>query len=108
MVRPLRPTLSIDKTDKIRRQTDVAMKESAHAQLEFLKTELDISTTLADRARTTRSPEVRERNRLNARKAYDTFVRGLERVSVDSADAEDLTKKVERLRVLLRELGEKL
>ena len=89
-------------------KTAVAVKRSNRAQLEFLRAELGVSSAFANRALTTKSAEVRERNRLNARKGFDTFVHHLNDVTTNPAEAEVLIRGVERLRSLLRKLGEKV
>ena len=85
-----------------------SIDQSNRVQIDFLRTELDISIAFADRALATNDPWARERNRLNARQGYDTFNAGLDRVTIEPSELEVMSQTAERLRTLLKELGEKL
>lgn len=93
---------------KLRRETMSAIEDSNRVQIDFLKTELDVATAFANRALATNDSDTRERNRSNARQGYETIIHGLERVSVQAPDAQTFTNGLERLRTLLRDIGEKL
>ncbi len=49
-----------------------------------------------------------QRNRYNARKAYDSFLKFRVRVALSDADLAELEEMAARLRGALRQLGEKL
>jgi hypothetical protein len=75
---------------------------------EFLRIDLDVAITLADRARTALQPEVRERNRRNARRAYDTVVAFMTHTTITQPELDEINSRLQRLRVELKELGEVL
>ncbi len=73
---------------------------------EFLKNELQTGITFADLALTAKHDDRRERNKANARKAYDTALRFMGTLYPTPRITEDLTDLLERLRGQLKKLGE--
>ena len=76
------------------------------AEIEFLRAELLTGLTLSKIAREARHDDKRERNRLNARKAYDSILRFMPKVDIVSEDLMDIRSKLEQLRSELQLLGE--
>lgn len=78
--------------------------------VDFLLTELDTGLTFARLALAARSdnPQKRERNRKNARKAYDSLLRFQARTAFSSPEKTRLEEGKKELRAALRSLGEKL
>lgn len=73
---------------------------------EFLKCELQTGITFADLALTAKHDDRRERNRANARKAYDTALRFMGTLSPAPESTAELKHLIERLRAQLKRLGE--
>lgn len=76
------------------------------ASLKFLRTELQTGVTFAHLALTAKYGDRVERNRANARLAYDTALRFLETITPESAS--ELDAQFKHLRAQLTELGERL
>ena len=74
--------------------------------MKFLKTELQTGITFADVALTARYADKVERNKANARKAYDTALRFLEKTRPECAS--QLETLIKHLRSKLEALGESL
>lgn len=74
--------------------------------LEFLKTELETGHTFAKLALSAKYRDKLERNKANARKAYDTALKFLGSSSVDAASAVEINRLLEDLRAKLGDLGE--
>jgi len=72
----------------------------------FLRTELDTGLTLARIARSAKRADKRNRNLLNARKAYEAVVRFMPGVMLTNGQTRELKNKLERLKKELRTLGE--
>jgi len=79
---------------------------SGAAEIEFLRAELLTGLTLSKIAREARHEEKRNRNRLNARKAYDSILHFMQKANVGSEELNDIRSKLEQLRSELRLLGE--
>jgi hypothetical protein len=78
------------------------------SMLQFLQSELETGMTFASLALDGQTEEKRERNRQNARKAYDTAKHFLEeRAPEEIATRPDLRDRLTTLRSLLVQLGEK-
>ena len=76
--------------------------------LGFLRTELETGLMLARIARSAKRADKRDRNLLNARKAYEAVLRFMPGVMLTTSQTEELKKKLERLKKELRALGEDL
>lgn len=72
----------------------------------FVKTELETGITFADIALSAKYPDKLKRNAANARKAYDTALKFMAKLSEKSLFAGTLDQLVKRLRSKLLELGE--
>jgi hypothetical protein len=78
------------------------------AMLQFLRAELETGMTFASLARDSRTEEKRDRNLVNARKAYDTAKHFLEEHAPEEVAARsDLLDRLTKLRSELVELGTK-
>jgi nucleoside phosphorylase len=74
--------------------------------LGFLRTELETGLTLARIARTAKQADKRNRNLLNARKAYEAVLRFMTGVILTTNQSRELKNELERLKKELRTLGE--
>jgi len=74
--------------------------------LGFLRTELETGLTLARIARSAKRPDKRNRNLLNAKKAYEAVLRFMRGVMLTNSQSRELKNKLERLKKELRTLGE--
>lgn len=72
----------------------------------FLNAELNTGLTLSRVAMGTRSQEKRDRNRVNARKAYDSILHYLPGSHLTTSEADDFELKLHELRSVLKSLGE--
>jgi hypothetical protein len=77
-----------------------------HIGTDFLITDLDTAMVFLDVAETTQIPEVAERNRGNARRAYDIVADLLSRVKIDEAERETINTKLAALRKRLEGAGQ--
>jgi hypothetical protein len=75
------------------------------AGLSFVLVELDLRATFCELALSTRDYKNKERNTCNARKAYDSAIHFLQRLSPDSAEQTLINEKFSRLNRLLKRLG---
>lgn len=83
-----------------------SLREFNRTGTEFLKVDVATGLTLAKAALTTGSAEKRERNQKSARKAYDTIVRILNKITPTEADAKELNDSLDELKANLVKLGE--
>jgi hypothetical protein len=74
--------------------------------LGFLRSELETGLTLARIARSSTRADKRNRNLLNARRAYEAVLRFMPGVILTTSQSRDLKNKLERLKKDLRTLGE--
>jgi acetylornithine/succinyldiaminopimelate/putrescine aminotransferase len=74
----------------------------------FLRTELLVGLTLTKIAMDAQHRDKIDRNRANARKAYDTVLRFMPRVSITRDEAIEINAKLAKLKSELRELGEEV
>jgi uncharacterized lipoprotein YehR (DUF1307 family) len=73
---------------------------------DFLKLDVETALTFTSIALQTKDAARKQRNRQSARRAYDTVMRFLERVSLSDQEAEGLAVKLDRLKADLKTLGE--
>lgn len=78
------------------------------AEIDFLRLEIDTGLTLAKIALDANRRDRRNRNRLNARKAYDTVLRFMPRVSLTPEEVSEMKIRVEHLKAELVRLGEEV
>lgn len=78
------------------------------AEVESLRAELDTGLTMAQIALDASHAEKTERNRTNARKAYDSLLHFIPRTQLEPEIADEIDVKLEQLRLKLHELGEVL
>lgn len=82
------------------------LPDLAKTGFEFLKAELATCNTLSDIALETDHPDKRQRNRKNARLAYDTVVRNQPRVLLTEEQTHYVSRTLLNLRKKLEQLGE--
>jgi hypothetical protein len=75
------------------------------AGLGFVLIELDLGATFCELALSTQNEKNKERNTRNGRKAYDSALHFLQRVSPDSAERALINGKFSHLDELLEQLG---
>ena len=73
---------------------------------DFLKVDIETALTFASLALQTGNSEKKQRNCRAARKAYDTVVSLIDRVTLDQNDAQFLSRNLRRLKSELVQLGE--
>ena len=78
------------------------------AEGDFLRSELRTGFTLTGIARDSRDRARAERNRANARKAYDAVLRFVPRVALSPDETNEINAKLEQLRSELQRLGEEV
>ena len=78
------------------------------AEVEFLRSELTTGLTLSKIALDADQQDKAERNRVNAKKAYDTVLRFIPRVSLSREETSEIKSKLAQLRAALERLGEPL
>ena len=81
-------------------------REFNRAGAEFLKVDAETGLTLARVALSTPNGEKKRRNQKSARKAYDTILRLLKRITPTDADARELNIRLHELKDDLIQLGE--
>ena len=74
---------------------------------DFLRIDVETALTFSQMALETDNPEKRDRNRRNARKAYDTITHLRGKVVFTAAQEEHMNEKTEHLKRDLTKLGEK-
>lgn len=84
------------------------MPDAGEAGVEFLRTELRTGLTMARIAFEAQSRDKLDRNRVNARKAYDTALRFLAKTPLREEEAEEIRGMITRLKAALMQLGEEL
>jgi hypothetical protein len=90
----------------------VAVRENATpreactaAHIDFVLSELDLGATFCEVALSTQDEETKERNIRNARKAYNSALHFLQRLSLGSAEEARIEEKALRLKGLFERLG---
>ena len=76
------------------------------AGTEFLRAELLVGITRAKIAQNTPDQDKKDRNRREARKAYDAILRFLPQTFLSQEEKEEIDFKLMELKVALRSLGE--
>jgi hypothetical protein len=84
------------------------MPDAGETGIEFLRTELRTGLTMARIALEAESRNKVDRNRANARKAYDTALRFIAKTPLTDEEAEEIRAMITRLKLALAELGEEL
>jgi hypothetical protein len=77
-------------------------------QIQFLLIEVDTATTFCSVAKSSANPERMKRNIANARTAYDTLLKFMDRANFDAASKSEFDHKFARLETLLRDLGQQV
>jgi hypothetical protein len=86
-----------------------AREQFENTMVQFIYSELETGITFASLALDSQTDEKRQRNRQNARKAFDTARHFLKQRAVEEIVAQpDLQERLNKLKQLLRELGEKV
>ena len=76
------------------------------ASVDFLFTDCDLAMTFLDVAGTTAIPETAQRNRQNARKAYNAILRAIPKLVLSAAERQSIENKLSALRTRLETAGE--
>jgi len=76
--------------------------------IDFIRVELSTGLLMSQMALSSATPAKRERNRANARKAYDALVRFLPRLHVPPTMMVEFNEKLVELKSRLQRLGEEL
>ena len=74
--------------------------------LNFLRSELETGLTLVRIAQSAKRADKRNRNLLNARKAYETVLRFMPGLVLTTSQSREMTNKLKRLKKELHALGE--
>ncbi len=86
---------------------ELLLKEQDRVLLDFLNVDLDTSMTMLGIASDPNSSsERKERNKYNARRAYDAISYFLAKVSSDNPERQKVTERLRLLRSSLERLGE--
>ena len=84
------------------------MKNIESGEIEFLRAEAQTGLTFAKIALSSRHQDKIDRNRANARKAYDTLLRFSPHGNATPEGWEDIKAKIEELKSHLQQLGEEV
>lgn len=88
------------------------MKEGTVVSLgagrDFLRAELLVGSTRANIAQNTSDESKKQRNRQEARKAYDAILRFLPHTFLSQEEKEQIDSKLTELKFVLRSLGEEV
>ena len=82
------------------------MLDTTTAGIQFLRTELSAGLTFSRIALHAKHAEKIDRNRINARKAYDALLHFTPETSIPAKDAEEIQAKMALLKADLQKLGE--
>ena len=77
-------------------------------EMEFLRTELQTGLTLSKIALEAADQDKIDRNRANARKAYDTLMHFMSKATLKAEDADEIRAGLAQLKSELQQLGEEL
>jgi uncharacterized protein YPO0396 len=100
-----------DHKDFFSRTTGPLAKEATKfhvATIGFLNTEADVGLNFAHLAADSRDAKKMVRNRCNAREAYDSVLKRLDRAAPTEEELEVIQQKMATLRELLKSLGERM
>ncbi|PYV69661.1 MAG: hypothetical protein DMG96_33370 [Acidobacteria bacterium] len=78
------------------------------AEIDFLRSELSTGLTLTGIAQDSRDRARADRNRANARKAYDAVLRFAPKVGLSPDETAEIKSKLAQLRSELQRLGEEV
>ena len=84
------------------------MPDAGETAVEFLRTELRTGLTMARIALEAQSKNKVDRNRANARKAYDSALHFLAKATLTEEEAEEIRGMITRLKLALADLGEQV
>lgn len=84
----------------------VKLVDPTPVEMDFLRSELRTGQTLAKIASDATYRDKSDRNRANARKAYDAVVRFAPRVNLSLEETEEIKSKLQELKSGLQTLGE--
>lgn len=84
------------------------MKNVENREIEFIRAEVLTGLTFAKIALGSRHQDKIDRNRVNARKAYDTLLRFMPRDNVTTEEWDEVRAKIAELKTQLQRLGEKV
>ena len=85
---------------------DDLIQETIDSARRLIHTELETGLTLARVASVARYQDKIDRNRANARKAYDTALKYIARTALPSGESAEIQHKLEKLKRELQQLGE--
>ena len=91
---------------KIQQLTDTG-RQLNETNVEFLKIDVQTALTFTNLALTSDNPEIINRNRKSARKAYDTILNLRARVTFTPSEEGYMAEMLSRLKNELKSLGEK-
>jgi len=82
--------------------------DTTPAEVQFIRAELLAGLTFARIARAANYQPKFERNRINARKAYDALLRFIPTTRLSARDADEVKSKLAELKADLQNLGENI
>jgi hypothetical protein len=85
--------------------TDLGL-DTTPAEVRFIRAELLTGLTFATIARAANYQAKIDRNRMNARKAYDVLLRFIPTTRLSASDADEVESKLAELKIYLQHLGE--
>ena len=91
---------------RTREQLLASKRQFNRTGTEFLKVDVVTGLTFAKAALDSRDEDKKLRNQKSARKAYDTIVRMLNKITPSKADAQQLHENLQQLKNDLIQLGE--
>lgn len=103
---PHQPKLPRQLPKRTREQLLASKRQFNRTGTEFLKVDAVTGLTFAKAALDSRDEEKKLRNQKSARKAYDTIVRMLNKITPSDADAQQLHESLHQLKNQLIQLGE--
>ena len=98
----------IEQSDKLIKQAVGGSTPASHSEMVFLRTELQTGLTLSKIALEAADQDKIERNRANARKAYDSLMHFMPKATLKAEEADEIRIGLARLKSELQQLGEEL